>query len=131
MSEANARGSGTRPKGSGARPRAVRTTGPAGPAATESTDFRIEHDSMGEVRVPASAKWQAQTQRAVENFPISGTTVERSLISALASIKGAAALENARLKMVDKKVAQAVATVAAEVAQGRWDAEFPVDVFQT
>ena len=60
---------------------------------------------MGEVRVPKAAKWQAQTQRAVENFPISGTTVERSLISALAAIKGAAALENARLKMVDKKVA--------------------------
>jgi hypothetical protein len=58
------------------------------------SDYRIEHDSMGEVRVPAAAKWQAQTQRAVENFPISGSTVERSLIAALAAIKGAAALEN-------------------------------------
>ena len=61
------------------------------------SDFRIEHDSMGEVRVPADAKWAAQTQRAVENFPISGVRLERSLIAALASIKGAAALENARL----------------------------------
>jgi len=72
------------------------------------SEFRIEHDSMGEVRVPADAKWQAQTQRAVENFPISGTTVEPSLISALAAIKGAAALENARLKTVDRRIALAI-----------------------
>ncbi|MGH9114227.1 MAG: lyase family protein, partial [Acidimicrobiales bacterium] len=94
-------------------------------------DFRVEHDSMGEVRVPKSAKWQAQTQRAVENFPISGTTVERSLIAALAAIKGAAALENARLKTVDKAVAAAVHGAAKEVAAGQWDQEFPLDVFQT
>ena len=93
--------------------------------------FRIEHDSMGDVRVPASAKWQAQTQRAVENFPISGTTVERSLISALASIKGAAALENARLKIVDRKVAEAIHAVAEEVAAGEWSENFPIDVYQT
>ena len=93
--------------------------------------FRIEHDSMGDVRVPASAKWQAQTQRAVENFPISGTTVERSLISALASIKGAAALENARLKIVDRKVAEAIHAVAEEVAAGEWGENFPIDVYQT
>ncbi len=86
---------------------------------------------MGEVRVPKAAKWQAQTQRAVENFPISGTTVERSLISALAAIKGAAALENARLKTVNRKVAHAIQQVAGEVAAGQWDQEFPVDVFQT
>jgi fumarate hydratase class II len=95
------------------------------------TDYRIEHDSMGDVRVPREAKWQAQTQRAVENFPISGTTVERALISALATIKGAAALENARLKAIPKDVAEAVAAAAAEVAAGRWDGEFPVDVYQT
>ena len=86
---------------------------------------------MGEVRVPKAAKWQAQTQRAVENFPISGTTVERSLISALAAIKGAAALENARLKTVDRKVAAAIHQAAEEVAAGQWDQEFPIDVFQT
>jgi fumarate hydratase class II len=93
--------------------------------------FRIEHDSMGDVRVPASAKWQAQTQRAVENFPISGTTVERSLISALAAIKGAAAAENARLKVIDKKVADAIQAAAKEVSQGEWSENFPIDVYQT
>jgi len=95
------------------------------------SEYRIEHDSMGEVRVPKAAKWQAQTQRAVENFPISGQTVEPSLIRALAAIKGAAALENARLKTVDKKVAAAIHEAAEEVAAGRWDQEFPIDVFQT
>ena len=95
------------------------------------SEYRIEHDSMGDVPVPKAAKWQAQTQRAVENFPISGATVERSLISALAAIKGAAALENARLKTVDKSVAAAIRQVAEEVAAGQWDQEFPIDVFQT
>jgi fumarate hydratase class II len=95
------------------------------------TEFRIEHDSMGEVHVPTDAKWQAQTQRAVENFPISGTTIERSLIAALAAIKGAAALENARLKVIDRKVAQAIKAAAEEVAAGEWDAQFPIDVYQT
>src|SRR5579864_7479591 len=94
-------------------------------------EYRVEHDSMGEVRVPVAAKWQAQTQRAVDNFPISGMTVERSLIAALAVIKGAAALENARLGILDDRVASAIDEVAAEVAAGRWDGEFPVDVFQT
>ena len=96
-----------------------------------SGEFRLEHDSMGDVRVPKAAKYQAQTQRAVENFPISGTTVERSLISALAAIKGAAAAENARLKIVDRKVADAIRSAAEEVAAGQWDGEFPIDVFQT
>ena len=86
---------------------------------------------MGEVRVPASAKWAAQTQRAVENFPISGLHIERSLIGALAAIKGAAALVNARLKIVDKDVADAIQEAATEVAAGRWDDQFPVDVYQT
>jgi fumarate hydratase class II len=95
------------------------------------SEFRIEHDSMGEVRVPAEAKYQAQTQRAVENFPISGLTVDRALIAALAAIKGAAALENARLKTVDRKVAKAINAAAAEVAAGQWDDEFPIDVYQT
>src|SRR5436309_3977655 len=94
-------------------------------------DFRIEHDTMGEVRVPASAKWAAQTQRAVENFPISGLHIERSLIAALASIKGAAAMVNARLKIIDKDVAQAIHAAAAEIAAGTWDDQFPIDVYQT
>jgi fumarate hydratase class II len=93
--------------------------------------FRTEHDSMGDVQVPAAAKWAAQTQRAVQNFPISGLTIERSLISALASIKGAVADENSRRKIVAKEVADAIKAAASEVAAGQWDAEFPVDVYQT
>ncbi|NEW72989.1 class II fumarate hydratase [Streptomyces rhizosphaericus] len=93
--------------------------------------YRIEHDSMGEVRVPAHAKWRAQTQRAVENFPISGQRLERAHIQALARIKGAAALVNAELGVVDKEIAGAISEAAAEVAEGRWDDHFPVDVFQT
>jgi fumarate hydratase class II len=94
-------------------------------------EFRIEHDTMGEVRVPASARWGAQTQRAVDNFPISGLRVERSLIAALASIKGAASVVNRELGVLDAEVAEAIHDAAAEVAQGRWDEHFPVDVFQT
>ncbi|MFE0106362.1 class II fumarate hydratase [Streptomyces sp. NPDC059009] len=93
--------------------------------------YRIEHDSMGEVRVPAHAKWRAQTQRAVENFPVSGQRIERAHIAALAQIKGAAAKVNAGLGVLDKDVAEAIADAAAEVAEGRWDEHFPVDVFQT
>ena len=76
----------------------------AGPS--DSGDYRIEHDSMGEVRVPTWAKWRAQTQRAVENFPISGTPIERELIGALAAIKGAAAAVNADLGVLDGDVAR-------------------------
>jgi len=86
---------------------------------------------MGEVRVPAAAKWGPQTQRAVQNFPVSGLTIGRPLIGALASIKGAAAEVNARLGVIDDDVAGAVAVAAREVAGGRWDDQFPVDVFQT
>ncbi|MGW9448496.1 class II fumarate hydratase [Streptomyces sp. NPDC055632] len=94
-------------------------------------DFRIEHDSMGEVRVPAHAKWRAQTQRAVENFPVSGQRLERAHIEALARIKAAAAKVNAGLGVIDEDRAEAIASAAEEVAEGRWDAHFPVDVFQT
>ncbi|MFJ4343388.1 class II fumarate hydratase [Streptomyces sp. NPDC088915] len=97
----------------------------------DDRDFRIEHDSMGEVRVPAHAKWRAQTQRAVENFPISGQRLERAHIEALARIKAAAAQVNARLGVIDADRAEAIAAAAEEVAEGRWDAHFPVDVFQT
>ncbi|WP_069739127.1 aspartate ammonia-lyase [Streptomyces sp. EN27] len=95
------------------------------------TGYRIERDSMGEVRVPAHAKWRAQTQRAVENFPVSGQRLERAHIEALARIKGAAAKVNAELKVVDPDIAAAIQEAAAEVASGRWDEHFPVDVFQT
>ncbi|MFJ3974842.1 class II fumarate hydratase [Streptomyces sp. NPDC090021] len=93
--------------------------------------FRTEHDSMGDVRVPLHAKWRAQTQRAVENFPVSGQRLERAHIAALARIKAAAALVNARLGVVEQDVADAIRSAAAEVAEGRWDDHFPVDVFQT
>lgn len=101
-------------------------------ADTSGSDrFRIEHDSMGEVKVPAHAKWRAQTQRALENFPISGQRLERAHIEALARIKGAAAKVNAELKVLDPDIAGAIREAAAEVASGRWDEHFPVDVFQT
>ncbi len=86
---------------------------------------------MGEVRVPAHAKWGAQTHRAVENFPISGMRKERSLIQALGLIKGASATVNGRLKIIEKDAAKAIAAAAVEVANGDWDEHFPIDVFQT
>jgi fumarate hydratase, class II len=95
------------------------------------SEFRIEHDTLGEVRVPAAAKWQAQTQRAVENFPISGEPMPPSVIHALARIKAAAARVNAALGVVDTAQADAVRAAALEVADGQHDAEFPIDVFQT
>jgi len=101
------------------------------PGVTQAQQFRVEHDSMGEVQVPADAKWRAQTQRAVENFPVSGVRVEPALIHALAAIKGAAAAVNAELGVVPQEVADAIRAAAAEVRQGEWDAEFPLDVFQT
>jgi fumarate hydratase, class II len=94
-------------------------------------DFRVEHDSMGDVRVPKHAKWRAQTQRAVENFPISGATLERAHIEALARIKAAAATVNAELGVLDRDIADAVISAADEVARGDWDDHFPIDVFQT
>ncbi|MEG8276752.1 class II fumarate hydratase [Streptomyces sp. AHA2] len=97
----------------------------------DRTEYRTEHDSMGEVRVPAHAKWRAQTQRAVENFPVSGQRIERAHIEALARIKGAAAKVNAELGVLDEDVAGAIQEAAREVAEGKWDEHFPVDVFQT
>ncbi len=86
---------------------------------------------MGEVRVPADALWRAQTQRAVENFPISGRGLERSQIRALGLVKGAAARVNAALGVLDADKADAIAAAADEVAGGGHDDQFPVDVFQT
>jgi len=97
----------------------------------EIGETRVEHDSMGEVRVPARAKWGAQTQRAVENFTISGQGLDRRHIAALGRIKGAAARANAELGVLSPEVAEAIGRAADEVAQGRWDDEFPVDLFQT
>ncbi len=94
-------------------------------------DFRIEHDSMGEVRVPAAALWQAQTQRAVENFPISGTPIEPALVHALGEVKAAAARANADLGVLSSDLADAIADAARAVADGTYDGEFPIDVFQT
>jgi fumarate hydratase class II len=102
-------------------------------AMTDPTTIptRVEHDTMGEVLVPADALYGAQTQRAVENFPISGTRLERRHIEALARIKRAAALANARLGILPDDVAQAIAAAAEEVAAGEHDAHFPIDVYQT
>jgi fumarate hydratase class II len=98
---------------------------------TDEQEWRIEHDSMGDVRVPRDALWRAQTQRAVENFPISGASIDRQLIAALASIKGAAARVNGELGVISAEMARAIHDAAAEVARGQHDAQFPVDVFQT
>ncbi len=94
-------------------------------------EYRIEHDTMGEVKVPKDALYAAQTQRAVENFPISGSTLERAHIAALAEIKKAAALANAQLGVLDKDLANAIAKSADEVISGSLDEHFPVDVYQT
>jgi fumarate hydratase class II len=94
-------------------------------------EVRIEHDSMGEVEVPAAALWRAQTQRAVENFPISGTPLEPRLVHALGHVKAAAALVNGELGVITPEQAAAIADAAREVADGRHDAHFPIDVFQT
>ncbi len=96
-----------------------------------TTSFRVEHDSMGEIKVPAEALWGAQTQRAVDNFPISGLTMPRPFISALGLIKQAAARANKGLQLLAPPVAQAVEAAAAEVAAGAHDGQFPIDVFQT
>ncbi len=101
------------------------------PDMAESADVRIEHDSLGEVAVPASARYGAQTQRAVENFPVSGLRLERAHLQALARIKAVAAQVNADLGVLLPDVAAAIVAAADEVAEGRHDEHFPVDVFQT
>jgi fumarate hydratase class II len=97
-------------------------------------EYRVEHDSMGDVRVPADALWGAQTQRAVENFPISGRPVNERVIRALAVIKAEAAKVNAGLvevPKVDRRVAKAIADAAEQVAGGAHLGDFPIDAFQT
>ncbi|HLV56118.1 MAG TPA: class II fumarate hydratase [Actinotalea caeni] len=97
----------------------------------DAQDYRIEHDTMGEVRVPRAAKYRAQTQRAVENFAISGVGLSRHHIAALAQIKRAAAIANAELGVIDQAKAEAIVAAADRVIAGELDDHFPVDVFQT
>ena len=95
------------------------------------TEYRIEHDTMGEVRVPKDALYSAQTQRAVENFPISGLTLDSHHIAALGQIKKAAAEANKELGTVDAEIADAIDEAADEVIAGKHDDQFPIDVIQT
>jgi len=97
----------------------------------DKKDFRIEHDSLGELKVPAEALWGAQTQRAIENFPVSGLRMPRDFIRALGLIKWSAATTNVELGGLDAKRAAAIQKAALEVVEGKHDAQFPVDVFQT
>ncbi|GAA1587540.1 MULTISPECIES: class II fumarate hydratase [Kribbella] len=97
----------------------------------DDAEFRIEHDTMGEVKVPRDALWRAQTQRAVENFPISGRPLAPALVHALAEIKASAAVVNASLGVLDADRSAAIVAAADQVAAGEFDAEFPIDVFQT
>ncbi|ANI41564.1 class II fumarate hydratase [Mycolicibacterium vaccae] len=100
-------------------------------SAVDATEYRIEHDTMGEVRVPKNALWRAQTQRAVENFPISFRPLERTQIRALGLLKGACAQVNKDLGLLAPEKADAIIAAAAEIADGRHDDQFPIDVFQT
>src|ERR671933_1841059 len=98
---------------------------------TEQGATRTEHDSMGDVEVPRDALWRAQTQRAVENFPISGSRLEPEHVQALALVKAAAARVNARMGVLPQELADAIAEAALRVAAGEHADAFPVDVFQT
>ena len=95
------------------------------------SEFRIEKDSLGEMKVPSAAMYGPQTQRAVDNFPVSGERMPPAFIHTLGLVKAAAARVNAELGTVDREVAKAIEQAALEVAEGKWDAQFPIDVFQT
>ena len=96
-----------------------------------TTGFRTERDSMGEIKIPNDALWGAQTQRAVDNFPISGQPMPRQFIRALGLIKAAAAEANGELGHVESGIVDAIIGAALEVADGKHDRHFPIDVFQT
>src|SRR5438270_8464277 len=98
---------------------------------TDETGVRVERDSMGEVRVPADAFYGASTQRARQNFPISNLRLSRRFIRSLAQIKGAAALVNAELGLLETRLANPIQQAAEEVEEGKFDKDFVVDVFQT
>src|SRR3546814_2268578 len=93
--------------------------------------YRTEHDSMGELQVPAEALWGAQTQRAVENFPVSGRPMPRGFIRALGLVKASAASVNAELGLLPRGVSRAIHAAALQVAAGEHDAQFPIDIYQT
>ena len=99
--------------------------------AGSAGSFRVETDSMGEIKVPDWAYWGAQTQRAVENFSVSELRIPVSLVRALGIVKQVAAAVNAKLGLVDARIADAIGRAAGEVVEGKWDAHFPIDVFQT
>src|SRR6267143_6895267 len=101
------------------------------PHAHRMTDYRIEKDFLGELKVPKDAYWGAQTQRAIENFPISGIRFGRRFIYALGLIKMAAAQTNMELGLLDSKIGKAIVQACQEVMEGKLDAHFPLDVFQT
>ncbi|HEY0072585.1 MAG TPA: lyase family protein, partial [Abditibacteriaceae bacterium] len=94
-------------------------------------EFRIEKDSMGEIKVPSSALYGAQTQRAVDNFPISGVTMPKTFIRALAFIKAAAARANHDLGLLEPEKAAAIEKAALKIAEGHYANQFPIDIFQT
>ena len=94
-------------------------------------EFRIEHDTMGEVKVPKDALWRAQTQRAVENFPISGRPLESAQIRAMGLLKAACATVNIDRGLLDDAKGKAIIEAATEIAEGKHDDQFPIDVFQT
>ena len=100
-------------------------------STTPDAEYRIEHDTMGEVRVPVKALWRAQTQRAVENFPISGRGLDRNQIRAMALLKAACAQVNKDLTLLSAEKADAIISAANEIADGLHDDQFPIDVFQT
>ena len=95
------------------------------------SEYRTEHDSMGEIQVPADALYGAQTQRAVDNFPISGVTMPRAFLRALGLVKAACAAANQELGELEDDTAKAIAKAALDVADGKHDDHFPIDVFQT
>src|SRR5262249_37572860 len=101
------------------------------PGTNAPDGFRIEHDSMGQVAVPADALWGAQTQRAGQNFRVPGEPLPHELNGAVASIKAAAAVVNGELGVLPADLATAIHDAAAEVARGDYDDQFPIDVFQT
>src|SRR4026209_2856488 len=95
------------------------------------TATRSEKDSLGDIDVPSEAYWGAQTERARRNFPVSGLTFPRRFIAALGLIKGEAAAVNAEMGIVESKLAEAIGRAASEVADGKLDDQFPLDIFQT
>src|SRR6059058_2853272 len=101
------------------------------PNAPGMTDYRVEKDFLGELKVPKDAYWGAQTQRAIENFPISGIRFGRRFLYALGLIKMAAAQTNMELGLLDSKIGKAIVQACQEVMEGKLDAHFPLDVFQT